>query len=110
MKISRSTKKILANGGYSFFLTFSTSVSLGSLVELNIPIWYYLGLACFVSVINFGLVVCREIVKKEEEQCKEQTKKCDYTQILGRNPECNVALPDWRLKVFHILDALVLVD
>lgn len=108
MKCSKATKKILANAGYTFFLSMSGLVTMGALTELNVPFWFYIGTSVFISGIQFGLVACREYGKREEEMYDKTHKPSPKpkTESILDCGTANGCLPGWRGTALRVLEVI----
>ncbi len=92
--------KITANALVSFFSTLLASVTLKALLELSVPIWYFLGIAIMVSGIQFGLSFCQAWAKAEEEE--------NHSKVCLKNTPISLYIK-WK-KISDILSNLVLFD
>jgi len=67
--------RVLANAGYSFFSILVGACSLGALLKLDIPLFYFLELALVTALFNAGLAFFSELKKQTEEKPRERVER-----------------------------------
>lgn len=93
--------KIIANALVVFFSTLGASFTMDSLLDLPVPVWYFMGIAVIVAGIQFALAFCQAWAKAEEEENHSKMNPISHTPI--------AKYLKWKKRA-DILSKLVLFD